>query len=258
MKSLLLVTLACLSMAGTAFGAVKGEDVSYEGDGITMKGYLAYDDAAEGKRPGILVVHEWWGHNQHARNAADKLAAAGYTALAVDMYGDGKTADHPEDAGKFAAAVMGNLESMKARFNAAEEFLKSQPTVDSGKIGAIGYCFGGGVILNMARQGADLKAVVSFHGSLATSAPATAGSVKGKVLVCTGGADPFVPEAAVNTFKKEFDAAGADYDVIVYDGVKHSFTNPDADSHGMEALAYNKEAAEASWESMLNLFNEVF
>ncbi|MGB5540338.1 MAG: dienelactone hydrolase family protein, partial [Gammaproteobacteria bacterium] len=160
--SSVLLLLACLP----AQAAVIGQEVSYQSGDAVMKGYLAWDDAVQGERPGVLVVHEWWGHNAYARRRAEMLAALGYTALAVDMYGEGKTADHPEDAGKFSGAVRKDLPLMKARFDAARHFLDEQPTVDPKKNAAIGYCFGGSVVLEMARQGEDLAGVVSFHGSL--------------------------------------------------------------------------------------------
>ncbi len=146
--------------------AVVGKEVSYQTGDTVMKGYLAYDDALTGKRPGILVVHEWWGHNSYARKRAEMLAGLGYTAMAVDMYGGGKTADHPDNAGKFATAVRQNQDMMQARFNAARHYLNSHETVDLELNAAIGYCFGGSVVLGMARSGADLDGVVSFHGGL--------------------------------------------------------------------------------------------
>src|SRR5512143_934897 len=166
-----------------AHAKVTGKDVEYTAGGVTLKGYLAYDTAKKGKSPGVLVVHEWWGLNDYARERARMLARLGYTALAVDMYGEGKTATHPDDAGKFSSELMQNFDTAKARFLAAEDFLKMQPTVDPGRIAAIGYCFGGGVVLNMARQGADLKGVASFHGSLAAVKPAQPGVAKAKILV---------------------------------------------------------------------------
>ena len=162
--------------------AVVGKEVSYQAGNIVMKGYLAYDDAVTGKRPGILVVHEWWGHNTYARKRADMLADLGYTALAVDMYGDGKTADHPDNAGKFATAVRQEQDIMQARFNAARHYLNSNETVDPELNAAIGYCFGGSVVLSMARSGADLDGVVSFHGSLG-GLPPVSDKVTAKVLV---------------------------------------------------------------------------
>lgn len=246
---------------GKAEAAVVGKDVEYSAQGVLLKGFLSYDDKVTDKRPGILVVHEWWGLNDYARKRARMLAALGYTALAVDMYGGGKQAMNPDEARKFSGAIMKNFDVGRARFLAAEEFLKSQPTVDPSRIGAIGYCFGGGVVLNMARQGADLAAVASFHGSLQAIKPAKPGMVKAKIRVYTGGSDKFVPPAAVEAFEKEMTNAKADYKVIVYAGAFHSFTNPDATRLGKEfklPMAYNEEADKASWKDMQGFFHEVF
>jgi dienelactone hydrolase len=246
---------------GNADAAVVGKDVEYSANGVLLKGYLAYDDKLTDKRPGILVVHEWWGLNDYARKRARMLAALGYTALAVDMYGNGKQTTHPDDAAKFSGAIMKNFGVGKARFLAAEKFLKGQPTVDPSRIGAIGYCFGGGVVLNMARQGADLAAVASFHGSLQAVKPAEPGMVKAKIRVYTGGSDKLVPPAAVKAFEKEMTNAKADYKVIVYPGALHSFTNPDSTGLGKKfnlPLAYNEKADKASWKDMKSFFDTVF
>ena len=266
-KALLSVTLAVI-LSGPAMphidsakAAIVGKNVEYSSQGTTLKGYLAYDDATRTKRPGILVVHEWWGLNEYAKKRARMLAELGYTALALDMYGDGKVAMHPDDAGKFSSAIMQDFDVGKSRFLAAEEFLKHQPSVDPTRIGAIGYCFGGGVVLNMARQGADLAAVASFHGNLTAVKPAEPGMVKAKIRVYTGGSDKFVPPEAVEAFKKEMTAAGADFAVTVYPGVMHSFSNPDATRLGKKfnlPLAYDKKADEASWKDMKLFFAEVF
>jgi len=244
-----------------ANAAVSGKEVSYQAGDVTLKGYLATDTAIPGKRPGILVVHEWWGLNAYARKRADMLAALGYTALAIDMYGDGKTADHPDDAGKFAAAVGRDPALMKARFIAALEFLDRQPSVDSGRTAAIGYCFGGGVVLEMAQQGVDLDGVVSFHGSLGGKTIPEKGAVKARVLVLTGADDPFVPAEQLAAFRAKMDAAGADYTVVSYPGARHSFTNPGADAFGARfdlPLAYDADADAASWQAMQDLFGEIF
>lgn len=204
-------TLLVLSIAMCVYAQIHGETVEYTVENIVFKGYLAYNDQIEGKRPGMLVVHEWWGHNEYVRNRARMLAELGYTALAVDMYGDGKLADHPDDAGRFARAVMGNMEVAKARFTAGVDLLKKHPTVDSEHIAAIGYCFGGGLVLHMARLGIDeLDGVVSFHGSLSSQTPAIRGTVKAKILVCHGAVDPFITPEQVNTFKKEIRDADVD------------------------------------------------
>ena len=163
------LSVSLCAVSASAKPDIEGKTVQYTVDGVVMKGYLAYDKNITGRRPGVLVVHEWWGLNDYARMRARMLAEMGYTALAVDMYGDGKQAMHPEDAGKFSSELMKNFDVAKARFMAALDFLKGQPTVDPGRIAAIGYCFGGGIVLNMARQGVDLRGVASFHGSLSCS-----------------------------------------------------------------------------------------
>lgn len=254
------VALLCL-VSSLAHAQVRTEEVTYKDNGTELKGYLAYDDAVQGKRPGILVVHEWWGHNAYARKRARMLAELGYTALAVDMYGDGKTADHPDDAGKFAKAVGGNLPLAKARFLAALNLLTAHETVDRDKTAAIGYCFGGGIVLQMARQGIDLDGVVSFHGSIATANPATKGQIKAKVRVYNGADDSFVTAEQVAAFKQEMTAAGVDYEFVNLPGAKHSFTNPDADSFAQKfnmPLAYNKDADEKSWQGMQAFFKKIF
>lgn len=240
---------------------IKGEEITYEADGVTMKGYIAYDASSKEKRPGVLVVHEWWGHNEHSRRSAMKLAELGYVALAVDMYGDGKQAEHPDDAMKFSGAVMQNFDGAKDRFNAAIATLNANPMVDAEKTAAIGYCFGGGIVLNMARQGADLDAVASFHGSLGAVQPAEPGTVQAKLLVMNGEDDPFVGEEAIAAFKAEMDAAGADMEFVNYPEAVHAFTNPAATEMGQKfelPLAYNQKADEASWAKMTEFLKSVF
>jgi dienelactone hydrolase len=255
------ILLLNLLLAAPALGALIGTEISYSAGATTMKGYLAYDDAIAGRRPGVLVVHEWWGQNEYARKRARMLAELGYTALAVDMYGDGKLATHPEDAGKFSGELRNNLTEATARFEAAMKLLRLHPTVEPGKIAAIGYCFGGGIVLEMARRGFNLRAVASFHGSLGTEHPTRKGMIKAKLLVANGADDPFTTPEQVAAFKQEMDAADVDYRFINYPGAKHSFTNPDADKLGKQfnlPLAYNKAADEASWQALQELFREAF
>jgi len=178
--------------------------------------------------------------------------------FALDMYGAGKVTTHPQDAQAFATEATKDPAIVVARFNAALELLKRDPRVDAARLAAIGYCFGGGVVLNMARAGADLAAVVSFHGSLGTQTPAQPGKVKARVLVLAGGADPFVPPEQVEAFRKEMQAAGARFDIVTYPGAKHGFTNPEAAQYGMAQLAYDAAADRQSWAAMLKLFHEVF
>jgi dienelactone hydrolase len=259
----LLVFTLLLGMVGVAVAdpKIQGKSVEYSAQGVVMKGYLAYDEAAKGKRPGVLVVHEWWGLNDYARKRARMVAELGYTALAVDMYGDGKQAMHPDDAKKFSSELMKNFDDAKARFMAAMEFLKQQASVDPTRIAAIGYCMGGGVVLNMARQGVDLKGVASFHGSLAPVKPAQPGSVKAKVLVLHGGDDKFIPPEQIEALKQEMKSAGVDFQFISYPGAVHSFTNPEADELGKKynmPIAYNAQADKKSWDELKKFLNTIF
>jgi dienelactone hydrolase len=261
MKRILIAICLMLAYATTGQAAVLGQEVQYRSGDTVLKGYLAYDDSIPGRRPGILVVHEWWGHNAYARKRARMLAELGYTALAVDMYGEGKKAAHPDDAGRFSSELKQNLPLAKTRFIAALELLKQHPTVDSKHTAAIGYCFGGGIVLEMARAGLDLDGVVSFHGSLGTATPARSGVVKAKVLVLNGADDPFVKPEHIARFKEEMKAAGVPYRFVNYPGARHSFTNPDADSFGRRfalPLAYNLEADIQSWRAMQEFFDELF
>ena len=237
---------------------VKGEEVTYATDSTQLKGYIAHDVNLEGKRPGILIVHEWWGHNDYVRQRADMLAELGYTAMAVDMYGDGKTADHPEDAGKFAMSEKRNLPEASARFNKALELLKSQESVAGDKIAAIGYCFGGSVALTMANEGADLDAVAAFHSGV--QLPVMPGSeLKARVLVCNGADDPFISPESIDNFKAAMDSIGAKYEYVSFPGVKHSFTSKEADANGEKfdlPLAYDADADQQSWDKLLSLLSE--
>jgi dienelactone hydrolase len=256
----LAIAVACLAVASAASAAsaeVKTREVEYRQGDTVLQGFMAWNDASPGKRPGVLVVHEWWGHNEHARRQARRLAEAGYVAFALDMFGKGKLATHPADAQAFVAEATKDPEVVAARFNTALDLLKQDPHVDPTRIAAIGYCFGGSVVLDQARSGADLKAVVTFHGALGTSQPAQPGKVKARVLVLTGGADPMNPPPTVAAFKKEMTDAGARFEVISYPGARHSFTNPDAGKYGMDALAYNAQADKQSWAAMLKLFKTV-
>ncbi|BBL60340.1 dienelactone hydrolase family protein [Methylomonas koyamae] len=241
--------------------ALHEQSVSYQAGGTTFKGYLAWDDAKGEKQPGVLVVHEWWGLNDYAKQRAKMLAELGYTALAVDMYGDGKFSEHAAEASAFMASVVERAGVSEQRFAAAEAFLKRQPSVDPGKIAAIGYCFGGATVLNMARQGADLAAVVSFHGNLVSKTPAQAGKVNAKILILNGAADEFVTADSIAAFETEMTKAGADYRFVNYPGVRHGFTNPDADRLGKAnnlPIAYDADADRQSWAAMQELFRQVF
>ena len=261
MKQFILLIALCCATLSAAQAAVLGVDVSYQANGATLKGYLAQDDRFKGKRPAVLVVHEWWGHNAYARSRADMLARLGYTALAVDMYGDGKLANHPDEAGKFAAEVNKNMPLAKARFEAGMQFLRTQETVDARNIAALGYCFGGGVVLNMARMGADLKGVASFHGSLGTDLGVLPGQIKARILSFSGEDDPMIGADKVAAFRQEMAGAKANFRAVTYPGVKHSFTNPEADALGRKyqlPLAYDAQADQDSWQQTTVFLRAVF
>lgn len=240
--------------------AIAGEEITYSADGTTLKGYLSRPATAGGKRPAVLVVHEWWGNNDYSRKRADMLAGLGYVALAVDMFGDGKIVDNPKDAGALAGEASKNLDVSEKRFAAARALLAGQPDVDVGRIAAIGYCFGGGMALQMVRRGADLAGVVSFHGSLGTQTPAKAGAVKAKLLVLNGAADPLVKPEQIAAFKKEMQDAGVTYTFIDYPGAVHAFTNPAATENGKKfnlPLAYDEDADKKSWAEMQGFLQTV-
>jgi dienelactone hydrolase len=256
MKTLAAVALLALAPAPAAWAAVQTKEIEYKQGDTPLQGYIAWNDTAKGKVPGVIVVHEWWGHNEHARRQARRLAEAGYVGFALDMYGKGKVATHPAEAQAFVAEATKDPAVMKARFETALDLLKKDPHVDPARIGAIGYCFGGGVVLGMAREGADLAAVATFHGAIGAKTPAAPGAVKGRILVLTGADDPMVGPDVVDAFKKEMTAARANFEVVSFPGAKHSFTNPDADKAGVEGLAYNAEADQKSWALMLKAFGE--
>ena len=239
---------------------LRGDEFTYEIDGQPYIGYIAYDANSSGS-PGVLVVHQWWGHDEYVRMRADMLAEMGYTALALDMYGGGKTADHPESAQAFAMEVLSNLDAGAERFAAALDTLKRHPSTDSTMTAAIGYCFGGAIVLEMARRGLDLDAVASFHGILSTPTKADSGRVQAKILVLHGADDPFVPQEQVDAFKSEMDSAGVDMRFVAYPGVVHAFTDTSATRKGETfnmPLRYDAYADSASWAELSAFMAEVF
>jgi dienelactone hydrolase len=244
----------------TGAASIKEETVSYTGDNATMDGYLVYDDSNKTRRPAVLVVPEWWGLNDYPKMRARELAKLGYVALAVDIYGEGKVADNPDSAKSYATPFYMHPEKAKARIDAAIAKLKSLSVVDTANIGAIGYCFGGGILLNTVRLGDDLKGVVSFHGSL-LGTPARKDLLKTKILVCHGNADQFVPAKDVAEFRKQMDSIGANYKFVGYDSATHAFTNPASTATGQKfhmPIAYNPKADTASWNEMKSFFADVF
>jgi dienelactone hydrolase len=250
-----------LSIGLPAAAAVNGKEVRYRSGDLEMHGWLATDESRSGKRPGVLVVHEWWGHNEYARSRAAQLAEQGYTVLAVDMFGKGRKTDHPKEAGAFAAEVRKNFPEARKRFEAALDLLRKHPTVDPERIGAVGYCFGGGIVLEMARDGLDLAGVVSVHGTLSTERPASAKTLKTAILVQTGGADPMVPPDQIADFAREMAAAGADWTLVSYPGALHAFSNPAATElgkrHGIP-VAYDAAADRQSWNELKAFLARVF
>jgi len=249
------LALSMLLFTSSALAAVIGKDVSYKAGDTVMQGFLAYDDAVKGKRPGVLVVPEWWGVNDYARKRARMLAREGYVALVVDMYGNGQVANNPKEAGALAGSVNKNPPLALSRFQAAEHFLNNQPNVKKGDLAALGYCFGGGVVLNMARAGEPLKSVVTYHGVLATDVAVKPGDIKAKLRIFHGEADPIVPPAQVEAFKAEMDNAKVDYMLVSYPGVMHTFTNREADSYAAQfglPLKYDANADADSWAQTLD------
>jgi dienelactone hydrolase len=241
--------------------AIETKEVTYQGGGANLRGFLAADSDKAAKRPGVLVVHEWWGLNDYIKRRARMLAELGYTALGVDMYGDGKVGTNAAEANALMSAALSDRAALEGRFQAAYDLLKSQPTVDSSKVAAIGYCFGGAVVLHAARIGLPLAGVVSFHGSLGSFQKPAPGSVKAQILVCHGAADALVPDEQIAAFKQEMDAAKADYRFVSYPGALHGFTNPEADARGKEnglPLAYDAKVDQQSWKDMQDFFAKIF
>ncbi len=253
------MAVALLALAGTAARAeVKTKVIDYSQGDTALQGFLAWDDAARERRPGVLVIHEAWGENQHARDQAVRLARAGYVGFALDMYGKGKVTTHLEDAKAFMAEASKDPAVVRARFEAAKKVLVEQPEVDPRRIGVVGYCFGGAVALKMARAGEDLAAVATFHAAIPSADQPVTGKVKPRILINTGGADPLVPKAQIDAFVKELRDAGANISVITYPNAKHSFTNPDAAKAGVDALGYDADADRKSWDSSMKMFKEAF
>ena len=250
-----LISGLLLFAASQAFAAIKEEPVTYKDGDATLNGFIVYDDAVQGKRPGIVVVHEWWGITPHTRAEARKFAEQGYTAFVADMFA-GKTADNPTDASGLMKGLMGNPAAVQARFTAARAELAKHSTVDASRVGASGYCMGGTVVLNMARGGADLAAVAAFHPSLG-GYKAASGPVKSKVLVLNGADDPFNKPDQIDAFKKDMEAGKVDYKFVDYPGAVHAFTNPEATEKGKQyklPLAYNAEADKQSKSEAAKFF----
>ena len=253
-RCLLIAAMAIVLCESTSVAAVQTKTISYKQGNQEFKGLLAWDDSTSDKRPGVLVVHEWWGLNDYARDRAKQLAEEGYIAFAADMYGDGKTAKHPDEAKQMATAVRMNVDQWVKRATAALDVLKSQPQCDTTKLAAIGYCFGGSTVLELAFSGADLDAVASFHGGLPPADHVK--KSKATILICHGAQDSFIPEKSIQEFRAALDSIGADWEMDYYAGAEHSFTVKAADSLGLKGMKYNAEADKRSWARMHALFKE--
>ena len=254
----LALTAILLTFTTPLHAAVQTKVIEYKQGDQVLEGYLAWDDAVTGPRPGVLVVHEWTGLGDYAKMRARKLAALGYIAFAADIYGKGVRPATPQEAGPLAGKYKNNPQLMRQRVRAGLDVLRGEPLCDPKRVAAIGYCFGGTCVLELARSGADVAGVVSFHGGLATSSPADAKNIRGKVLVLHGGDDPHVPPKEVQAFEDEMRAAGVDWQVVIYGGAVHAFTNPASGNDKSRGAAYNAAADRRSWEAMKAFFAEIF
>ena len=254
--------LAAIAITVTFIGtsnllaALKTKTIEYKQGDTVLEGYLAWDDSSTAKRPAVIVVHEWWGNNDYSHKRAEMLAGLGYVGFAVDVFGKGKQTTDPKQATEWATAIRNDIPTGLARLQAGLDTLKAQPRVDTDRIAAIGYCFGGSCVLHMARNNFPLRGVVSFHGSLAGGSP-NPQPIKPKILACHGANDTFESPEEVNAFMEEMKKANADWQFNIYSGAVHAFTNPDADKFGIPGVAYNKEADQRSWQAMRDFFAEI-
>ncbi len=253
-----VVALLLHGLASSVMAEVESRVIHFTHGDVVVEGVIAWDDAATDTRPGVVVIHGGWGYSDNVRAQARRLAKSGYVGYAVDMYGMGPVDTHLEDDRGARALLSDNPLLRAMRFSLAVERLKDDPHVDPARISAIGYCWGGEVILEMARAGAELDAVVTFAGILSTSNPAPKGYVHPRVLVLHGDRDPFAPREQVEAFRREMTEAGADFEIVVYEGVEHAFTQPYARDANMNGISYDADADQASWAAMLTLFRDVY
>ncbi len=253
-----LITAVGLFLVLPAQAAIQEKAVTYQHDDTVLTGYLYWDDSSTARRPGILVIHEWWGLNAYAKRRAKMLAELGYVAFAADMYGNHQVTDKPEQAGAWMQEITADIAYWRERANLGLAQLRQHPLVAPGELAAIGYCFGGGTVLQMAYGGTDLKAVVGFHASLPAAPAEAKDKIKARILVLHGAEDTFVSPAVVENFQKKLSAAHANWEMDIYGGAHHSFTNPDAGQFGIPNLQYNQQADGRSWTRMQALFQEVF
>ncbi len=250
--------LLLLTIPFAARSAIKTETVEYKDGDTALNGFMVYDDALEGKRPGVIVVHEWWGLNDYTKQRAEMLAELGYVAFAIDMYGDEKVTEHAKDAKGWMSQITENVEAWQKRALLGLDILKKHELVDPDYTAAVGYCFGGATVMQMSYAGANLDGVVSFHGSLPPATEEQQKNIKAKVLVAHGEADGFIPAERIIAFKQGLDAAGADWQMVSYGGAHHGFTNPGADAYGIDGVKYDEKADNRSWALMQLFLDEVF
>ena len=257
-KRYICIGLLALLIAAPLHAEVVGEKITYEHNGEVLEGYLAYDNSIPGKRPGVIVVHQWWGLTEYVRSRARQLAELGYVAFAVDMYGKGKVTKHPGQASEWMNSISENVSHWQARTTAGLKILQGHSRVDRNRIAAIGYCFGGATVQQLAYSGADLRGVVSFHGHPIAPGQNRVPQVKAKILLCHGSADPLIKPEQLIQYTAAMNASGLDWQLISYGHSKHAFTAPGADTFGIPALAYNEEADRRSWLHMRLFFDEIF
>ncbi len=251
-------TLALVLVPLAGLAGIQTKTVEYRDGDVELQGYLFWDDTSEEKRPGIIVVHEWWGLNDYARQRAEMLASLGYVAFAIDMYGKDQVTRHADEAGGWMKQITANVDTWQRRALLGLNLLRDEPTVDPERLGAIGYCFGGATVMQMAYAGANLRGVVSFHGSLPVPTPEQAKQVKSRALIAHGSADSFAPQERVLAFQKALDEAAVNWEMTIFGGARHGFTNPGAGEYGIEALAYDSNADRRSWELMQSFFADIF
>ncbi|MGH8001460.1 MAG: dienelactone hydrolase family protein [Brasilonema sp.] len=256
--SVLMTPIVVLLTSTHALAAIQTKVIEYKQGNTVLEGYLAYDDTIQGKRPGVLVVHEWNGLQDYVKKRTQQLAELGYVAFAADIYGKGIRPKNPKESGAQASIYRKDRQLMRARANAGLEVLQKNELTDAKRIAAIGYCFGGGTVLELVRSGANIAGVVSFHGNLDTPNPNDAKNIKANILVLHGANDPLVPQEQVKAFEKEMRQAKVNWQLVSYPGAVHAFTNPEVGNDLSKGVAYNAQADKQSWEAMKQFFAKIF
>jgi dienelactone hydrolase len=256
-KAATMLAISLLSVTNL-FAAIKTAPVEYQAGDVTMEGYVAYDDAAKSPQPGIMIVPDWMGLRQFAKDKAEQLAKEGYVAFAVDVYGKGVRPKDVKEAGQFATKYKDDRNLLRSHMKAAYDQFVQMKEVDPKKVVVMGYCFGGTAALELARSGAPLVGTATFHGGLSTPTPQDAKNIKGPVLVMHGGDDPFVNAQEVAAFKQEMKNANVNLTFVVYPGAVHAFTNPEAGNDNSKGAAYNKDADKKSWAEFEKFLKKVF